>query len=141
MISVLTTAPSVQKDAELQITRALVAVNPPFRAVENNEFKTLLTSLRPGTSIADRKKVVGPLLEAVYQEEKQKTVKLIKGIFATLAIDGWSNATNNPVIGVAFCTAGKTYSVDHFDTTGAPHRAEKLYEICNEQFKNVKNGV
>ena len=35
VISVLTTAP-VQKEAELQITRALVAINTPFRAVENN---------------------------------------------------------------------------------------------------------
>ena len=70
MISVLTTAPSVQKEAELQITRALMAINAPFRAVENNEFKKLLTSLRLGISIPDRKKVAGPLLEAVYQEEK-----------------------------------------------------------------------
>ena len=44
MISVLTTAPSVQKEAELQVTGALVAINAPFRAVVNNDFKTLLTS-------------------------------------------------------------------------------------------------
>ena len=50
--------------------RALFAINTSFRA-ENNEFKKLLTSLRPGISIPDRKKATGPLLEAVYQKEKQ----------------------------------------------------------------------
>ena len=37
VISVLTTAPPVQKEAELQLTRARVAINTPFRAKKNKQ--------------------------------------------------------------------------------------------------------
>ena len=65
-------------------------------------------------------------------------MKLIKGNFATLANDRWSNATNNPVIEVAFCTAGKTCLVNVMDTSGFPHTHENLYESCDEQFKKCE---
>ena len=42
VISVQTTSHSVQKQTEIQITRAIIALNAPFRAVENEEFKKKL---------------------------------------------------------------------------------------------------
>ena len=40
-------------------TRAHVAINPPFKAVENKEFRKLLLKMNPGISIPDRKKWQG----------------------------------------------------------------------------------
>ena len=115
-----------------------MAINAPFRAVEIKESRKLLLKMNPGISIPDRKKSAGVLLDEIYDEEKVKLVSSIKGIFSTLSIDDWSNPTNNPVIGVAFCTKGKTYLSDVIDTTGVPHTAENLCDICEAQIKKCE---
>ena len=55
VIPIQKTCPSFQKETELRITRALVAMNAPFRAVENKEFRKLLLKMNPGRSIPEEK--------------------------------------------------------------------------------------
>ena len=74
-------------------------------------------------------------MDEVSDEEKLKLVSSIEGNFSTLSFDDWSNATNNPVFGVAFCTKSKTCLSDVTDTTGVRHTAEILYDICEAQIK------
>ena len=56
--------------------------------------------LRPGISIPGRKQVADPPLDEIYKTDKEKIAKCIQGNFATLSIDGWSNVTTNPIIGL-----------------------------------------
>ena len=46
-----------------------------------------------------------------------------------------------PPIGVAFCTKGKAYLFDVIDTTGVPHTAENLYDICEAQIKKCEEEL
>ena len=64
---------------------------------------------------------------------KLKKIKLRNNFAATLSFDGWSNVTNNPIIEVSFSTANRTYLADILNTTGSPHTAENLAEICEAQ--------
>ena len=48
---------------------------------------------------------------------------------ATLAVDGWSNLMNEPVVGIAITCEDKTILVDAIDTTGQPHTAEYMSEV------------
>ena len=93
--------------------------------------------MNPGISIPDRKKWQGCYWTKFMTKRNSNLFRLLKG---TLCIDGSSNATSNPVIGVAICTKGKTYLSDVIDTTGVPHTAEKLYDICEAQIKKCKGG-
>ena len=53
------------------------------------------------------------------------------GQFATLAIDGWSNLTNDPVVGISLTTKGKTCLIDAVDTTGQMHTTEYMTELTS----------
>ena len=88
-----------QHEINLQLTRSLVATNASFRSVDNRQFRKLVELLRPGTTISDRHDLAGKLLDEVYEEEKLEVTNLVEGHFVTLAIDGWSSPTNDPVIG------------------------------------------
>ena len=67
--------------------------------------------MRPGTPVPDRHRLAGDLLDEVYEQEKEKVKTKVKGMNATLAIDGWSTLTNEPVLGVCFVCQGVTYLV------------------------------
>ena len=43
-----------------------------------------------------------------------------------MSVDGWSNLTNNPVVGIAITCNGRTILDDAIDTTGSPHTAEYM---------------
>ena len=53
------------------------------------------------------------------------------GQFATLAIDGWSNLTNDPVVGISLTTKGKTCLIDAVDTTGQMHTTQYMTELTS----------
>ena len=91
-----------------------------------------------GIKLADRHTVSGRLLETVYETELKKALGEISGCMATVAVDGWSNICNEPVIGISLIVNGSTYLIDTKDTTGHPHTAEYLLEISKEEFEKVE---
>ena len=77
-LGLVSTSAHKQHDINLQLTRYLVATNTPFMAAQNNQLKKLVTVLRPGTTIADRRTVACPLLEKISDEKKQEAITKVQ---------------------------------------------------------------
>ena len=133
------TSQEKQHEIELQIGRYFVSSNTAFRQVENQEFQKLVQKLKPGVEIPNRKRLAGPILDELYNEEQKKVKALCSGMMGTLAIDGWSTVTNEPVIGVNVTTNSGSYLVDTVDTSGFPHNSEYLASLTKEQIDKIKN--
>ena len=127
------TSGTKQHEIHLQIARCIIATGSAFRSVENKQFKNMVQLLRTGTVLPTRQLVSGTLLDEIYDIEKAKVSALVTGLEGTLLVDGWSDLTNHPVIGVAFVTNGQCYLVTSVDTTGTPHTSENLADIVKEQ--------
>ena len=127
-------------EIELQMVRFIVATNSPFSLANNGQFLKLVERLRPGFKVPDRRVVAGPLLDAVYNIEKEKVCAQLKGHDdeATLSIDGWSNINNSPVIGVAIIVNGRTYLIDTVDTVGRRHTSDYLCELVEHYIGEAK---
>ena len=92
---------SKQHEMDLSLVRYFVATNTPFNAA-----KDFVQKMKPGAVIPDRRRLAGELLDEVYEQEKEKVKVKVRGMNATLAIDGWSTLTNEPVLGVCFICQG-----------------------------------
>ena len=114
------------------IARYVISSNSPFNTVENAFFKEIFTHLRPGYKPPSERTVSGDLLDIIYAEEVVKASQEFEGFPATLAVDGWSNITNDPVVGISITCNGKTALVDTIDTTGKPHTADYMCEVTLE---------
>ena len=131
------TSQEKQHEIELQIGRYFVSSNTAFRQVENQEFQKLVQKLKPGVEIPNRKRLAGPILDELYNEEQKKVKALCSGMMGTLAIDGWSTVTNEPVIGVNVTTNSGSYLVDTVDTSGFPHNSEYLASLTKEEISEI----
>ena len=116
-------------DIELQIGRYFIASNTSFLQVENKEFGKLLQQLKPGVKIPNRRRLAGPILDKIYMEEKEKAKVQLANCNATLALDGWSSLTNDPVVGVSITTSVGTFLVNTVDTSGESQTSTYLVEL------------
>ena len=55
-----------------QFCRFVLATTVPFRVVDNQEFKALISMVRPGCHLSGERAVAGDLLESVYSECRSK---------------------------------------------------------------------
>ena len=94
--------------------------------MENGEFIKLINLLRPGAKVADRRTMGGRLLDQAHLEEIAKVRQQLVGRNVSLAIDGWTTVSCEPVLGKAICCVGLSYLVDSVDTTGHPHTIEYM---------------
>ena len=63
----------------MQLTRMIIATNSPFSFVDNKQVRKFHDMMRPGSHLAERHRVAGDLLDAVYDEEREKAKDLFKG--------------------------------------------------------------
>ena len=137
-LKVVRTSAEEQFIYEMQVTRLIAATNLPFAAVEHPEFLKLMQMLRPGVRLPSRKQVSSTLLPKVYDCELEIVKKFCMGKMASLSMDGWSNITNDPVVGVALSVGEKTFLVETIDTSGVPHTAEALQDYCEKAIEGVE---
>jgi hypothetical protein len=133
---------SAEKRGELDrdVARMVYATNSPFRLVENRHFINLVKDLRPGYQPPSRKDIGGKYLDVIYTEEREKARKNLEGELVCLALDGWSNIHNEPIVCATVTTClGDIYLVDTTDTSGHPHTAEYLYDIAKQTIENTHN--
>ena len=84
--------------------------------------------LRPGTKVYGRHTLSERLLEEEYKDVCSAAQKEIGGKMATLSVDGWSNLTNQPVLGVSV----DHWLIDTVDTGGKPHNSEYVAEVMRQ---------
>ena len=99
--------PYDQHAYELQSAKTIIATNMSFNSANNPQFQKLIAMLKPNVTVPDRRKIAGPLLDEIFDIEQKKVTAEISGMNATIAIDGWSTITNQPVIGVCIYVHGK----------------------------------
>ena len=136
--NVISTNPTRQHESDILVTRYFIATNTPFNAASNKHLAKLVQFLRPGTTVPDRRRIGGELLDEIYASEQTKVKRMVSGSNVTLAIDGWSTLTNEPVLGVSFYHCGKCYLVNTMSTIGESHTTEYLVQVTREQMEHVR---
>ena len=117
----------------MQVLRYLIASNTPFLQAENEEFVKMLNMMPPGTKVPCGQTLAGPLLDQLFEVEKNKIIDFVKNSYCTIAIDRWSTRSNEPVIGVSLHSGGKSYLVNTINTSGEPHTIEYLSELLKTE--------
>ena len=69
---------------------------------------------------------------------KKKAVGKVKSLKATLDLDGWSNVTNDPIVGISFIASGESYLVNTIDTSGESHTSAYLVSLLTDQVRECK---
>lgn len=111
-----------------------------FRQVENPEFKTFCHMLRSGYSPPSRQKLSNELLTQVYDKEIQKSRQIFEFEIVTLAIDGWSNINNFPIIcGSITKHDGAVALAKTVDTSGEKHDSMYLKRLTFEITLEAQN--
>lgn len=121
-----------KKNIDEQVARFIFATNSSFRIVEHPEFKKACSLLRPGYEPPNRRQIGGKLLDDVYLGVIENAKISLMGKHVCMALDGWSNVHNEPVICVSVLDLEEhnSYLIDTFDTTDNSHTAEYLIELA-----------
>ncbi|XP_067144541.1 uncharacterized protein [Centruroides vittatus] len=128
---------------DLQCTKFIYATNSAFTRVEHPKFIKFCQMLRPGYDPPHRKEIGGPLLDTVYNSIENESADELKDITVCMAIDGWSNIHNEPVICVCVTDpSGTVHLIDSVDTGVERHTSNYLEIIATAAIKkcNQKYG-
>lgn len=126
---IITTTKSQKQVLDQEVANYIFATNTPFHAVEHPQFIKMVQKLRPGYVPPNRKQVGGDLLENAFSDVLEQYSNELKGKTVCLAIDGWSNVHNEPVVCASLTSEGKVFLVSTVDSQ-ARHTAEHLLEIA-----------
>ena len=69
-LNVISTNPTRQHESDILVTRYFIATNTPFNAASNKHLAKLVQFLRPGTTVPDRRRIGGELLDEIYASEQ-----------------------------------------------------------------------
>ena len=125
-----------QKDTfDHAVGKFFFANNIPFRCVESSFFHDLVKLLRPGYKLPSRKLMSTKILDNVNKELEEQCKAKLSGKKVTIAIDGWSNLSNDPNVASSIQHGDKVYIVDSIDTSGEHHTSEYLTSVSQGQIK------
>ena len=114
-------------EIDKQIARMIYSTNSSFSLIENEQFVILINMLRPGYQVPTRKAIGGVLLDELHNECEVKLKSELNNKTVSMAIDGWSNIHNEPIICSSITDlSGKTIISETIDTSGNAHNAEYL---------------
>ena len=99
---------------EEQVGRFIFATYSSFTVAEHPEFRKLVGMLEPKAKLPGRRALSGRILTQVFEKEWAKFTASVDGVshvslflnpqlvgkHVTLAIDGWSNLTNQPFLAI-----------------------------------------
>ena len=130
---IIKTSSDKKHEIDKQIDRVVFATNSALQFVDNNEFKILLELLRPGYKGPNSHTVSSILLNEIHKECEEKVKEKLEGKTVSMAIDGWSNIHNEPIV-CASITDHNGFSIisETIDTSGNQHNADYLEKISNE---------
>lgn len=139
---VVKTSKTDKASLDQQIANYLYATNTPFRAVEHDQFIKMIRMLRPGYIPPNRHQVGGDLLDQSFNSVIEKYSEDLKGKTVCMAMDGWSNIHNEPILALTLSVNGKVYIIDCIDTADSKHTADYLMKIveCNAEKAKEKFG-
>lgn len=97
--------PGDQEKADELLSRAIYASRAPLNMMDNPCWKELFSFIRPSYKIPSRYMVSGPFLEKEYKNVSTMVAEAIAAADSVgLAVDGWSNIRNEPVVNFVVTT-------------------------------------
>lgn len=122
------------------VAKFFYASNLSFRRTHNKEFLKLCSAMRPGYVPPNEKQMANELLDKIYDQELQETKKNFKNNVVCLAIDGWSNINNNPLLSSCIIKEGGVVAlVDSCDTSGSKHDVPYVTSVTQNSVHKAEN--
>ncbi|ETK71340.1 hypothetical protein L915_21405 [Phytophthora nicotianae] len=114
-----------------------------FRLIDDQLAKAVLTAFCPKMPLPTRQQLAGPLLDRVYDEVRQETIKtLMKQGNVALVSDGWSNARREQVINFVLTAPKMSPILWSTQTTGeASKTGEYIADMVSEEIKDIENVI
>ena len=97
---VRTTAPE-KESLDQQCARSIYATNSSFLSVEHKDYVKFCKMMRPGYIPPTRHQIGGPLLDKVHAELQESCKEQLANKPVCMAMDGWSNIHNEPIVCVS----------------------------------------
>ena len=136
---VVKTSKSQQEQFDIGVAK-FYANNIPFKAVQSDIFKSLVSQLHPGYKPPTRMRISNDLLDTVCGELQDNAKKNTNGKFATFCLDGWSNVANDPIVASSVQVDDIVYIVDIIDTGDQKHTGENLCQIALQHIEKAKEN-
>lgn len=127
---------------DILVARYFYATNTPFRHSEHPEFINMMQLSRPGYIPPNRKNIGGKLLDEVYDTVKSNIENNLKGKLVCMALDGWSNIRNEPIVCVSVTSTendGSVYLIDTIDTSSNSHTSDYLLTLAIDSIKKCQS--
>jgi len=136
---VITTTTLEKDQIDIQLAKFFYSANISFNTVENKQFTSFCTALRPGYTPPNRKKLGGELLDLVHDEicENIKQEIIESSNTVTLIQDGWSSIQNDPIIAHSIFNGIKPYILSIKDAGSAKKTSEFCTELLKEEIHKV----
>uniref|UniRef100_A0A1I8PQE9 HAT C-terminal dimerisation domain-containing protein n=2 Tax=Stomoxys calcitrans TaxID=35570 RepID=A0A1I8PQE9_STOCA len=121
---------------DIRAARFFFACNVPFVAASNKYFKEFCNAMQPTYKPPSRKRLAGPLLDAVHKEQIDLNGNFLKeGAHSVLLIDGWKNsASNTKNVAALLHNCDHRIFLESYDFSNLRETSENLAEM-------VKNAV
>lgn len=138
---VIRTSDKDKKSFDVQIAKYIYATNSSFAFVEHKEFKKMIQLIRPGYKPPNRDQIGSKLLDQVFDEVDEDIKKILKGKIVCMAMDGWSNIHNEPIICISVYNLEDEIVclIDTIETKAESHNAEYLLKLAVESIKKCKS--
>lgn len=140
---VVRTSVAEKKQLDMQVGSFIYATNSPFRHVEHKEFIKLCSMLRPGYVPPTREAIGNEILEYTFDMTCQEAKKELEGKVVCLALDGWSNVHQDPIVctSVHDIESGYSYLIDTIDTEDSSHTSDYLAVLASESIKKCSESL
>lgn len=136
----MSTSANEKKKLDEQVARFFFASNSAFQKVENDEFKHMCQMLRPGYNPPSADVLANNWLDVIHSKEQDECVKIMENQHVCLALDGWTNVRNEPIICACITKEnGKSVLVDTVDTSGNQHDSTYLKQITEKVILNTED--
>lgn len=143
---VIKTSEKDRKSFDLQIAKYIYATNSSFTFtnstfVEHKEFKKMIELIRPGYKPPNRDQIGNKLLDQVFNGVNEDIKKILRGKIVCMAMDGWSNIHNEPIICISVYNLEDEVVclIDTIETKVESHNAEYLLKLAVESIKKCKS--
>jgi hypothetical protein len=94
----IATSVAQKKEFDKKLEKFVCSSNIAFRTVEDPYFVDFIKALRPSYMLPSRKIVGSKLLNELYEECEETTIKKLRGKTATIMQDGWTTNQHEAVI-------------------------------------------
>ena len=101
VLRVVKTNAAEEQSIHTATARMIFANNVPFAVLKSKQWRSLMSTCRPGLRPLTVDQLVKVHLPREYARQREAMVQQLKGGLLTLSVDGWTGPQNTSVLGIA----------------------------------------